>query len=380
MENLFSCPVYKRCGGCQLDVSYPEQLSYKMRICNELLGYFGTVEPIIGMKDPLHYRCKISTAFGYSQGKVITGVWQASSGRLVKIDGCGLEDRRAMKIVKAIRKLMPGFKMKTFDERTGKGFLRFVTIRIGKKTGEILVAVATGTPVFPSKENFVKALLKECPDITTIVHNVSTDRFNLVLGSRETVLYGKGYITDRVCGYNFRISARSFFQINPVQTEKLYSTAVEFAGLTGKETVVDAYCGVGTIGIIASGKAGQVYAAESNGEAVKNAIENIKLNKIENVRVFKADAGAFMTDMAESGEKADVVFTDPPRAGCSREFLDSMVKLSPKKIVYISCNVETQARDLRYLFKNGYKVKRIQPVDMFPYTKHVESVVLLTKV
>lgn len=379
MEKTFSCPVYKRCGGCQLDVSYPEQLSYKMRVCNELLGFFGKVEPIISMKDPLHYRCKISTAFGYSQGKIITGVWQSSSGRLVKIDGCGLEDRRAMKIIKAIRKLMPGFKMKTFDERTGKGFLRFVTIRIGKKTGEILVAIATGTPMFPSKENFVKALLKECPEITTIVHNVATDRLNLVLGRQENVLYGKGYITDNLCGCDFRISARSFFQINPVQTEKLYSTAVEFAELTGKETIVDAYCGVGTIGIIAARKAKQVYAVESNGEAVKNAIENVRINKLENVRVFKADAGAFMTDMAESGERADVVFTDPPRAGCSREFLQSLVTLSPKKIVYISCNPETQARDLRFLYKNDYRVKRIQPVDMFPYTKHVESIVLLSK-
>lgn len=379
MDQKFRCPVYKKCGGCQLDVTYPQQLSFKQRTVATLLGQYRKAEPIIGMDDPFHYRCKVSTAFGYSHGHAISGVWQSSSGKLTPVDNCALEDERAGAIVAAIKELLPGFKLRTYDERSGKGFLRFVMIRIGKQSGEILVALGTGSGIFPEKKNFAAALVKKCPDITTIVQNISTDRLNLLLGREETVLYGKGYITDRLCGYDFRISARSFFQINPVQTEKLYATAVEFAALKGKETVIDAYCGVGTIGIIASAKAKKVIAAEVNIDAVKNARENVRLNGIDNVEVLKADAGEFMSALAEEGEKIDVVFTDPPRAGCSRQFLSSLVKLSPAKVVYVSCNPETQARDLQYLTRNGYKVMRIRPVDMFPFTRHVECVALLCK-
>jgi len=379
MDQKFCCPVYKKCGGCQLDVTYAQQLSFKQRTVATLLGQYRKAEPIIGMDDPFHYRCKVSTAFGYSHGHAISGVWQSSSGKLTPVDNCALEDERAGAIVATIKELLPGFKLRTYDERSGKGFLRFVMIRIGKQSGEILVALGTGSGIFPEKKNFAAALVKKCPDITTIVQNISTDRLNLLLGREETVLYGKGYITDRLCGYDFRISARSFFQINPVQTEKLYATAVEFAALTGNETIIDAYCGVGTIGIIASAKAKKVIAAEVNIDAVKNARENVRLNGIDNVEVLKADAGEFMAALAEEGEKIDVVFTDPPRAGCSRQFLASLVKLSPAKVVYVSCNPETQARDLQYLTRNGYKVMRIRPVDMFPFTRHVETVVLLTK-
>jgi len=377
MDQKFCCPVYKKCGGCQLDVTYAQQLSFKQRTVATLLGQYRKAEPIIGMDDPFHYRCKVSTAFGYSHGHAISGVWQSSSGKLTPVDNCALEDERAGAIVATIKELLPGFKLRTYDERSGKGFLRFVMIRIGKQSGEILVALGTGSGIFPEKKNFAAALVKKCPDITTIVQNISTDRLNLLLGREETVLYGKGYITDRLCGYDFRISARSFFQINPVQTEKLYATAVEFAALTGNETIIDAYCGVGTIGIIASAKAKKVIAAEVNIDAVKNARENVRLNGIDNVEVLKADAGEFMAALAEEGEKIDVVFTDPPRAGCSRQFLASLVKLSPAKVVYVSCNPETQARDLQYLTRNGYKVMRIRPVDMFPFTRHVETVVCL---
>jgi len=267
MEQTFRCPVYKKCGGCQLDVSYPQQLSYKQRTVNSLLGHFCRVEPIIGMDDPLHYRCKVSSAVGYSRGQIVSGVWQSSSGKLTSVKDCALEDERASVIMSAVRELLPRFKLRTYDERTGKGFLRFVTIRIGKQSGEILVALGTGAGSFPEKKNFANALAEKCPEITTIVRNVSTDRLNLILGREETVLYGPGYITDRLCGRDFRISARSFFQINPVQTEKLYAKAVDLAQLDGSQTVIDAYCGVGTIGIIAASKAKKVLAAEQNGDA-----------------------------------------------------------------------------------------------------------------
>ena len=362
-----------------MDVAYPAQLSYKQRIARELLGRFGKVEPILGMEDPKNYRCKVSTAFGYSRGRVLSGVWQASTGKIASIDACQLEDPRAGKITGAIKKLLPRYRLQTYDERTGRGFLRFVTIRIGRVTGEILVALGTGRGSYIQKGDFVRELVRLCPEITTIVQNLSTDRLNLILGDKETVLYGPGFITDKLCGYEFQISARSFFQINPVQTEKLYSLAVEMAELQGEEKVIDAYCGVGTIGIIASGKAGKVLAVEQNGQAVKNAIENVKRNSIKNVHVRKADAGSFMAEMARAGETADVVFLDPPRAGCSREFLLALTRLSPEKVVYISCNPETQKRDLQVLCKNGYCVKRIRPVDMFPYTRHVETVVLLIR-
>ena len=378
-EQDFVCSVYKKCGACQLDVIYPRQLSYKMRIMRELLGRFGKIEKIIGMDEPTHYRCKVSAAFGYAKNHVITGVWQSSHGKIVQVEECALEDRRSFKIIKAIRILLPKFKLRTYDEITKQGFLRFVTIRIGKQSGEILVALGTGKGNFPSASAFVKALVEQCPEITTVVRCVSTGKLNLLLGEEESVLYGAGFITDKLCGYNFRISARSFFQVNPTQTEKLYSTAVALADLKGDETVIDAYCGVGTIGIIASENAKNVLAVEVNRDAVNNAKDNVKLNSLTNVHVVKGDAGDFMTNLAFDGKRIDVVFTDPPRAGCSREFLSSLLTLSPEKVVYISCNPETQARDLRVLVKGGYCVKKIQPVDMFPYTRHIESIVLLKK-
>ena len=375
----FRCPAYKKCGGCQLDVTYKQQLSYKQRTVIRLLGRYCRVSPILGMADPLHYRCKVSNAFGYSRGQVITGIWQSSAGKIARIEDCALEDARAGKIVRTIAALLPSFKIKTYDERSRSGFLRFVTIRIGKQSGQILVALGTGSGAFPCKHDFIRALLGKCPEITTIVQNVSTDRLNLVLGAKETVLYGDGFITDSLCGCEFRISARSFFQINPTQTEKLYATAVEFAELCGSETVIDAYAGVGTIGIIASKAAKSVLSVEQNPDTVKNAMENVERNHAKSVRVLCADAGEFMQELAERGESADVVFTDPPRAGCSAQFLRSLLALSPKKIVYISCNPETLARDLYFLTKNGYEAKKIQPVDMFPFTKHIECVVQLCR-
>lgn len=376
----FKCSAYKKCGGCQLDVTYKEQLSYKQRTIIKILGRYCRVSPIIGMDTPLNYRCKISTAFGYSRGQVLSGIWQSSSGRIAKVEECSLEDMRGKKIISAIKELLPKFKLKTFDEITRAGYLRFVTIRIGKQTGEILVALGTGEGAFPAEKNFVQALVKQCPEITTVTRNVSCDRLNLMLGKKESILFGDGFITDRLCGYDFRISALSFFQINPTQTEKLYKTAVDFASLSGNEKVIDAYCGVGTIGIVASENAGEVISVEENPDAVKNAKENVKLNNLKNVNVTCADAGRFMEEMARNGESANVVFTDPPRAGCSKQFLQSLIALSPKKIVYVSCNPETLARDLYFLTKNGYRAEKIQPVDMFPYTRHIETVVLLSQI
>lgn len=376
------CPLYRKCGGCQLqNMSYPRQLHWKQSRVQALLGKFCRVKPIIGMKEPYHYRNKVQAAFALTRNKkIVSGVYQSSTHRIVPVISCMTEDRKADEIIGSIRRLAGDFKLSVFDENTGRGFLRHVLVKRGFSSGQIMVVLVAGTPVFPSKNHFVKALLSLHPEITTVLLNINPYYTSMVLGDRETVLYGPGYIEDTLCGCVFRISASSFYQINPVQTERLYHKAMELAGLTEKETVIDAYCGIGTIGLVAAGRCGQVIGVEINADAVKDAAANAKRNNIQNARFYQGDAGEFMTAMAKAGQKADVVFMDPPRAGSDRAFLSSVCDLAPKRIVYISCNPETQERDLRFLLRRGYTVKEIQPVDMFPHTNHVECVVLMSKV
>ena len=375
------CPYAKKCGGCQLqNMSYSRQLAYKQAKAVKLLGKYCRVDTILGMENPYHYRNKVQAAFGTTRGgKIISGVYQSKSHRIVCVDSCRLEDKTADEIIVWIRSVMRSFRMEAYNEDRGTGFLRHVLVKRGFHTGEVMVVLVTGTVVFPGKKAFLEALLKRFPQITTVVQNINNGRTSLVLGNTQKVLYGTGTITDKLCGCVFRISPKSFYQINPTQTEKLYAKAIEFAALDGHETVIDAYCGIGTIGIIAAKKAKQVIGAEVNEDAVRDAVINAKLNQTDNIRFYCADAGEFMVNMAENRETADVVFMDPPRAGSDKAFLSSLVKLSPKKIVYISCNPETQARDLAYLTQNSYKVRKIQPVDMFPHTNHVETVVLLVR-
>ena len=378
-----SCPVYKKCGGCQLqNLSYPEQLRFKQNKVEKLLKRFCRVEPIIGMENPYHYRNKVQAAFYTDRrGKIISGVYQSGTHHVVGIDSCQIEDTLADEIIVAIRKLLPSFRLTTYNEDTRKGFLRHVLVKRAFATNEVMVVLVTGTPIFPSKNNFVKALRKDFPQITTVVQNINPHRTNLVLGERQNVLFGKGYIEDVLCGCRFRISPKSFYQINPVQTEVLYGKAIEFASLSGNETVLDAYCGVGTIGIIAAKHgAGRVIGVELNGDAVRDAIENAKANSLQNIRFFKGDAGDFMQAAAEENEAPETVLMDPPRAGSSEQFLRALIKMSPETVVYVSCNPETLARDLDFLTTHSdYKAKKIQPVDMFPHTAHVETVVLLTR-
>ncbi len=382
VNNTRICPVSRKCGGCQLmNLTYQEQLKFKQSKVTKLLSQFHKVSPIIGMDEPFHYRNKVQAAFGRTRGgEIISGIYQSSTHNIVKTHSCLIEDEKADEIILTIRNLVKSFKLTVYDERNSRGFLRHVLVKRGFSTNEIMVVLVTGTSQFPAKNDFIKALLKAHPEITTVVQNVNNKFTSMVLGDMETVLFGQGYIEDVLCGYRFRISPKSFYQINPVQTEILYGKAVEFAGLTGKERVIDAYCGIGTIGIIASKGAGEVIGCELNHDAVKDARINAKINSVENIKFFCADAGEFMLSMKENKEKCDVLFMDPPRAGSDKKFLSSAVQLSPEKIVYISCNPETQQRDLSYLTKNGYKVKKIQPVDMFPYTNHVECIVLMSRV
>ena len=374
------CPQHAKCGGCQLQrLPYPEQLRRKQGRVISLLGEFCHVEEIVGMAEPTHYRNKVTAAFALDQKRrVVSGVYQPNSHKVVPVDDCLIEDSIADRIIVDIRNMLRSFKILVFDERSGKGWLRHVLVRRGFATGETLVVLVAVSPIFPTQKPFVKKLLEMHPEITSVVLNVN-DRFTpVVLGDREKVLYGPGTIEDVLCNHRFRISPRSFYQINPVQTEVLYQTAVDFAALTGKETVLDAYCGIGTIGITASAGAKQVVGVELNRDAVKDAIANAKLNGLKNCWFTAGDAGEYMERMVQDGHRPDVVFLDPPRAGSDERFLRSLLKAAPDRVVYVSCDPETLARDLRVLTGGGYKVRRIRPVDMFPWTEHVECVCLLT--
>ena len=381
-EGPMRCPYEKECGGCQnVSRPYKEQLKEKQKYMEKLLAPFGKVQSIIGMKNPDHYRNKVHAVFGIDKKKnIVAGVYKENTHYVVDVDACFLDDEKADAIIGTIKKLLKSFKIKTYNEDTEYGLFRHVLIRTGRQSGEIMVVLVLSSPIMPSKNNFVKALRKEHPEITTVIVNVNDRKTSMVLGDKQQVIYGKGYITDSLCGKSFKLSPKSFYQVNPVQTEILYKTAIDFAGLSGKEVVLGAYCGIGTIGIIAADKAKEVIGVELNKDAVRDAVNNARFNKVKNISFYEKDAGQFMVELAEQRVPIDVVFMDPPRSGSDEAFLSSLVKLSPQKVVYISCGPETLARDLQYLVKKGYRMEKAVPVDMFPHTRaHVETVVLLSK-
>lgn len=373
------CPVMGKCGGCSyLGIPYEEQLKKKEKKLNDLCGSFVKFQPFIGMEEPKNYRNKVHSVFGEDRRhNPISGNYEEKSHRIVPVDFCLLENKKADEIIISIRNLLKSFKIKPYNEDSGYGLLRHVVVRTGHVSGQIMVVLVLVSPILPSKNNFTKALLKLHPEITTIVVNVNNRDTSMVLGEKEQVLYGKGFIEDTLCGKVFRISPKSFYQVNPVQTEKLYGKTLEFAGLTGKETVLDAYCGTGTIGMLAADQAKQVIGVELNGEAVKDARANAKRNQISNIEFYQRDAGDFMVELTEEKVKVDIVLMDPPRSGSNDVFLSALVRLKPEKVVYVSCNPETLARDLKYLTGNGYKVEKGIGVDMFPWTTGIEAVVQL---
>ncbi len=374
------CPVAKKCSGCQLsNMTYEQQLEWKQKDTEKLLSNFGKVSEIIGADDPYNYRNKVQAVFRSDRnGRIISGVYQSSRNGIVGIDSCMLDDKRADEIIVGIRELLRSFKLHPYDEGTERGFLRHVLVRVGKNTGEILVTLVGGNSMFPKKHDFVKALVKRFPDITTVTFSVNRTPEMLLLGENNEVLYGEGYITDILCGKRFRISPHSFYQINHAQTEKLYNYAIKAAKLTKKDVLLDAYSGIGTIGIIASDYVKQVQGIEYNASAVRDAVKNCHENGLtRNIAFNRGDAGEFLEKKAKLGTHYDAVILDPARTGADRKFLNSLVKIAPERIVYISCNPATQARDLKTLTKK-YTVTDIQPFDMFPHTRHVETVVLLS--
>lgn len=378
---LVACPLAKKCGGCDYQgMPYEQQLKEKEQAVRKLMKGFGEVSPIIGANDPYHYRNKVHAVFSRQKnGEIISGIYQEGSHRVVPVEACQIENEKADEIIVSVRKLLKSFKIKVYDEDTDFGLLRHVLIRTGHVSGQIMVVLVVRSPIFPSKNNFVKALRAMHPEITTVVLNVNERKTSMVLGERNITIYGKGYIEDTLCGCTFRISPTSFYQINPVQTERLYKTAMMLARLNKRNVVIDAYCGIGTIGMVAAKTVKEVIGIELNAEAVRDANQNAKRNHMDNIRFVQGDAGRFMEGMADREEQVDVVFMDPPRSGSDEAFLRSLLVLAPKKIVYISCNPETQARDLKVLCRKDYKVEVIQPVDMFPFCGHVETVALLVK-
>lgn len=375
------CPISHLCGGCQyVDMPYEQQLAEKQKYIDDLLSVFGPVDKIIGMENPYHYRNKVTAAFRrMKSGEIISGVYEEGTHNILPVENCYVEDEKAAAIIRTFAGLIKSFKLQIYNEDTGTGLIRHLQIRVGRKTGQIMVIIVTASPVFPSKKNLAKALVTAHPEITTVVQNINMKDTSMVIGDRNQVVYGKGYIEDILCGKRFRISPGSFYQVNPEQTEVLYGKAIKYADLKKKETVIDAYCGIGTIGIAASDRAKKVIGVELNEAAVHDARVNVRMNKIQNVDIYSNDAGRFMMDVAEEGDSIDVVFMDPPRSGSTEEFMSSVITLGPKRVVYISCGPESLARDLKYMTKHGYQVIRMTPVDMFPLTRGVETVVLLTR-
>ena len=373
------CPQREACGGCQYQgIPYSEQLLQKQEYLRQLLGGFCSIEPIIGMEQPLHYRCKVHAAFGTDRkGKIVSGIYQPMTHKIVPVDSCLIEDETADSIIRDIRLLMPAFKITPFDEKRNTGFLRHVLIRKGFFTKQVMVVLVAASPVFRSQKAFLRALLEKHPEITTVLLNINSRYTPVVLGREQKILYGPGYIEDTLCGLRFRISAKSFYQVNPVQAEILYRTAVSLADLTGKEVLLDAYCGTGTIGLAAASSCAQVLGVEISRDAVQDAVANAKANGIRNAWFTCADAVDYIGRLAEDGKHCDVVLMDPPRDGSSEAFLSSLLRMKPDRIVYVSCGPESLARDLKILTAGGYKVQKIQPVDMFPYTEHVETVCCL---
>ncbi|MDO4183281.1 MAG: 23S rRNA (uracil(1939)-C(5))-methyltransferase RlmD [Coriobacteriia bacterium] len=406
--NASPCPVDATCGGCQnIAVPYDEQLVAKNLAVRDVLQREGllsagvSLRPILGMDEPFNYRNKVASPFARGRKlpkpsakdkgrrnrldcEVLTGMYVAGTHNLVNTNGCLIENEQANSVIAVIKSLMVRYGVQPYHEDSGTGFLRHAVVRVGHTTGEVLVTLVTNARDFPGSKQFCRELVKKCPFVTTVVQNVNTRQTNVILGTEEHVLYGPGFILDTLCGLSFRISSQSFYQVNATQTEVLYRVAVGFANLTGAETVIDAYCGTGTIGLVAAKSgAAQVIGVESVPSAVKDARTNAAHNGVENARFVVDDAESALRAWAAEGDMdpaTTVLMMDPPRAGATEGFLQAACRLSPARIVYISCNPETQARDMAFLVRHGYTLRTVQPVDMFPHTPHVECVVLMTRI
>ena len=375
------CVYVEKCGACHLGQgTYEDELIEKKKVVEKYVGKYCKVNDVAGMYYPYHYRNKVHAVFGRSKDEVIAGTYAERTHTIVPIKDCQIEDAQASAIISTVTELIKSFKLWVYNEDTGRGLMRHILIRKGMSTKQIMVVLVTAGPEFPHKNNFVAKLRELHPEITTIVQNINDQNTTMVLGEKNKPLYGPGFIEDVLCGLRFRISPNSFYQINSAQTQALYKKAIQLAELTGKETVIDAYCGIGTIGMSMASKAKKVLGVELNKQAIKDAKSNAKRNNIENIHFVAADATQYMMNMSENGHRADVVVLDPPRSGSTQEFVKAVAAIKPDRVVYVSCNPETLGRDLEWFQKAGYKAKEAWPYDMFPFTEHVETVVLMSRV
>lgn len=403
-----ACPVSDRCGGCTaVEVPYADQLAAKDARMAELFAGVapaGALRPIIGMADPTHYRNKVISPYAPARGRgarqaaraarpgkgapgpaILTGMYERGTHRLIPTASCLIENEQAKAVTLAVRDIMERHGMEPYDEDAGTGLVRHAVVRVGHQSGEVLVTIVTNGDELPASKAFCRELVRRCPFVTTVVQNVNTRQTNVILGDEERVLYGPGFILDTLCGLSFRISSQSFYQVSAGQTEVLYDEAIRLAGLDGTQHVIDAYCGTGTIGLVAAARgAAGVTGVDVVESAIRDARANAAHNGIGNAQFMAADAAVFMRALAaRRADEADpaplVVMMDPPRSGASPEFLDALAALAPERVVYISCDPATQARDIRHLARAGYEVSVVQPVDMFPHTDHIESIALLAR-
>ena len=378
-----ACPHFKTCGGCQLmHMDSVAQQDFKTRRVKDTLRKIGhldlDVKDCLMDSDGLHYRNKVQVPTGYGNGHVISGFYRARTNDIVDNDTCLIQNDFSNKVTAYVKSLMDKYHIMPYDKQKHRGCVKHILTRYGRMSGEGLLAMITYTPDLPHKKQFLNDILHAFPQITTIIQNINPRHDNVILGDEVKVLYGPGYITDELLGNTYKISLKSFYQINPAQTERLYETAIDMASLTKDDVVLDAYCGIGTIGMSLARRVKHVYGVEVVADAIKDAKENAQRNHIDNVTYVCADAGDYMVECAKNHQDINVVMVDPPRKGCSETFLQSLVTLMPERVVYISCNVATQARDLDYL-RAYYTVEDVQPVDLFPLTRHVETVCLLSK-
>ena len=374
------CPVSTACGGCVFqNASYEYELRYKKHKIEEDLKRIGHIENIkvndvIGMDNPHHYRNKIQVPFAKDHNRIIYGFYKANTHKIIPIKSCDIEDEIAGEILKNIADLMDKYHIDPYNEDSRSGVIRHILIRTSLSTKEVMVVIVSNSSTFPGRNNFVKELVNRCPNISTVIQNTNQRDTNVILGDKEKTLYGKGFISDEILGLKFNISAKSFFQVNPIQVQKLYKAALDAAKISKDDTVLDAYAGVCTIGLLAAKYAKKVTSVEVVHSAVINGKNNAKMNNISNIEIIEADCTEYINNNLP---KFDVVIMDPPRKGSTPEFLNAIKKIEPKKIVYISCEPSTLARDLEYL-KEKYEIKTVQPIDMFPRSFHVETILCLS--
>ncbi|WP_217587935.1 23S rRNA (uracil(1939)-C(5))-methyltransferase RlmD [Lentibacillus saliphilus] len=380
------CDVFYQCGGCQIQhMSYDMQLDMKRNQVKNVMRKIGhldhvPVHPVIGMDDPWRYRNKVAVPVGEKNGELITGFYKMRSHDIIAdMDTCVVQDEVNDRMVEAVRRIATNLGITAYDEKKDRGVLRHIMVRTGNETDETMIVLITRTDKLPHKDALIRELTETYPQIKSIVHNINDRRTNVILDRKNKVIWGEDYIYDTIGNIRFAISAQSFYQVNPKQTKKLYDKALEYANVGQQDIVIDAYCGIGTIALFLAQSAKKVYGVDVVPEAISDAKQNARLNHMDNAEFHVGQAEKVMPWWQSQGMKPDVIVVDPPRKGCDEALLQAMLTMQPKRIVYVSCNPSTLARDLRILEDGGYETKEVQPVDMFPQSMHVESVAWLEK-